>query len=222
MFSGNKKESLAHVDSYGAVTIRSEVPMPLESGSVSAEFISFHGFTNRIEHFAMRFRNPAAQGAPLVRVHSECITGDLFGSLRCDCGQQLREAIDLLDCFGGYLLYLRQEGRGIGLYNKLDAYLLQDRGLDTFAANRALDLPDDARDFGCAAAMLRALGAIRISLMTNNPAKADQLKDHGIEVVHIVPTGTHLTAHNRDYLTAKAVLGGHALSLANVHGATHN
>ena len=124
---------------------------------------------------------------PLVRLHSECLTGDVFGSLKCDCGPQLQEALRIIGAAGGgVLLYLRQEGRGIGLANKLRAYALQDRGLDTVDANRRLGFADDERDYGHAAAMLRALGIDRVRLLTNNPNKVAGLEGAGIEVVERV------------------------------------
>ena len=148
--------------------------------------------------------------APLVRLHSECLTGDVFGSLKCDCGPQLKEALRLLgEAGGGVLLYLRQEGRGIGLANKLRAYQLQDRGLDTVDANRRLGFADDARDYRMAAAMLRALGIDRVRLLTNNPSKIAGLEGEGIAVEGRV--AHHMTAnpHNADYLTTKKVKSGH-------------
>ena len=155
----------------------------------------------------------AAGGAPLVRLHSECLTGDVFGSQRCDCGPQLREAVERISGAGGYLLYLRQEGRGIGLYAKLDAYALQDAGLDTYEANVALGYGEDERDYTVAAQMLLALGADRIDLLSNNPDKADQLRAAGIDVARRVPTGLHLSPVNADYLATKAGHGGHRLFL---------
>ena len=151
--------------------------------------------------------------APLVRVHSECLTGDVLGSRRCDCGPQLREAVRRISEAGGYLLYLRQEGRGIGLYSKLDAYALQDRGLDTYDANLALGYPADARDYTVAAQMLRALGVERLALLSNNPDKLDQLRRRGLEVVERIPTAVHLCAANDRYLAAKAGRGSHELDL---------
>jgi GTP cyclohydrolase II len=195
------------------LSVRAEVAIPLLTGA-KPHFVTFNGFPESFEHFALRFTGQATQDAPLVRVHSECITGDLFGSLRCDCGAQLNEALNLLAIDGGYLLYLRQEGRGIGLYNKLDAYLLQEQGLDTYEANRRLKKPDDARDYGCAAAMLTSMGITRIRLLSSNPAKAQQLAAYGIEIAAVVPTQTFLTPYNQSYLTAKATLTGHSLDLA--------
>lgn len=200
------------------VSVRSRVLLPLDSGH-TPELISFNGFGREQEHFALSFGPRSAGSAPLVRVHSECITGDLFRSQRCDCGAQLEQALERVQAEGGLILYLRQEGRGIGLYAKVDAYRLQDRGLDTFAANEQLQLPRDGRDYACAAAMLRALGVTRVQLVSNNPDKAAQLAAAGIEVVRRVPTGTFLTPHNQRYLRAKAVLGRHQLNLDEPAGA---
>ena len=147
---------------------------------------------------------------PLVRLHSECLTGDVFGSLKCDCGPQLREALRLIAAAGGgVLLYLRQEGRGIGLANKLRAYALQDRGLDTVEANERLGFADDERDYDHAAAMLRALGVGQVRLLTNNPAKAAGLAAAGIEVVERVAHHMPANPHNADYLAVKRSKSGH-------------
>ena len=150
---------------------------------------------------------------PLVRPHSECLTGDVFGSLRCDCGPQLREAVERIAESDGYLLYLRQEGRGIGLYAKLDAYTLQDAGLDTYEANRALGWRDDERDYTVAAQMLCALGVRRIALFSSNPDKARQLVELGIDIAEQIPTGVHLSHANATYLAAKARYGAHLLDV---------
>ncbi|HET9459268.1 MAG TPA: GTP cyclohydrolase II [Sphingomicrobium sp.] len=147
---------------------------------------------------------------PLVRLHSECLTGDVFGSLKCDCGPQLKEALNLIDSAGGgILLYLRQEGRGIGLGNKLRAYALQDRGFDTVEANFRLGFADDERDYEHAAAILKALGVDEVRLLTNNPAKVDGLAKAGVAVVERV--GHHMPAnpHNADYLATKRTKSGH-------------
>lgn len=150
-------------------------------------------------------------GAPVVaRVHSECLTGDVFGSSRCDCGEQLELAMLLLQAEGrGVLLYLRQEGRGIGLTNKIRAYALQEGGLDTVDANRALGLPDDSRDYGVAAAMLYDLGVREVSLITNNPHKIDGLERHGIHVVERRPVHVAPNRHNQPYISAKRTRMGH-------------
>ncbi|HZI77805.1 MAG TPA: GTP cyclohydrolase II [Gemmatimonadales bacterium] len=149
----------------------------------------------------------------LVRVHSECITGDAFGSARCDCGQQLDASLRYLQRQGsGILLYLRQEGRGIGLGNKIRAYALQDRGYDTVEANLALGLPEDARDYAEAAAMLADLGIRQVHLLTNNPAKIAGLERHGIVVVDRIPLEVASNSHNARYLSTKRDKMGHLLT----------
>jgi GTP cyclohydrolase II len=199
-------------------SVRTSVRVPLRFGdgfSATAETITFHGLADQAEHIALVFGEPAGDPAPLVRIHSECLTGDVFGSARCDCGPQLREAVERLSNDGGVLLYLRQEGRGIGLYNKLDAYALQDHGLDTYEANSALGLPEDGRDYTAAAQMLTALGIDTISLLSNNPDKGEQLNAHGITVRHHVPTGVFATSTNVDYLRAKIEHTGHTIKLVD-------
>jgi len=188
-----------------AAAIRTQVRVPLrlpDGYATTALVTSFDGLVDGREHLALRLGNPT--GLPLVRPHSECLTGDVFGSQRCDCGPQLREAVERIADAGGYLLYLRQEGRGIGLYEKLDAYRLQDTGLDTYEANLALGHAADERDYTVAAQMLRALGVPAVSLLSNNPDKATQLTGLGVTVVARVPTGVHLSEANAGYLSAKA------------------
>jgi GTP cyclohydrolase II len=149
---------------------------------------------------------------PLVRLHSECLTGDVFGSLKCDCGPQLKEALRIIGAAGGgVLLYLRQEGRGIGLANKLRAYALQDRGLDTVDANRRLGFADDERNYGHAAAMLRALGIEEVHLLTNNPNKVAGLEAAGISVAARVAHHMPANPHNADYLATKRKKSGHLI-----------
>ena len=148
---------------------------------------------------------------PLVRLHSKCITGDTLGSLRCDCGDQLDAALSLIGRVGGVLLYLPQEGRGIGIANKVRAYALQDRGLDTVDANLALGLPVDAREYRSAAAVLRALGLHRVRLITNNPEKQSDLEAEGIVVVERVPIETSPNLVNLTYLETKAARMGHLI-----------
>ncbi|MFC6008401.1 GTP cyclohydrolase II [Angustibacter luteus] len=188
------------------------MPLRFADGyATSARVLTFDGLVDEREHLAIGLgdhRRPR----PLVRPHSECLTGDVLGSQRCDCGPQLREAAERIADVGGYLLYLRQEGRGIGLYAKLDAYSLQDAGLDTFEANLALGHAEDERDYAAAAQMLVALGATQVALLTNNPDKVDQLRGLGIEVTDWVPTGVHLSAANAGYLSAK-VGRAHTLTL---------
>ena len=151
--------------------------------------------------------------SPLVRLHSECLTGDVLGSRRCDCGPQLDEALCRISATGGYVLYLRQEGRGIGLYDKLDAYRLQDLGLDTYDANLALGHAEDERDYTVAAQMLVALGVGSLVLLGNNPDKARQLGALGITVLRQVPTRAHVNETNAPYLAAKATRGLHNLTI---------
>lgn len=211
-----------------AATIRTHVPLPLRFSAgytTLARVFSFDGLADGREHVAFGLGDRAAPltsaedlREPLVRPHSECLTGDVFGSQRCDCGAQLREAIELITDSGGYLLYLRQEGRGIGLYPKLEAYALQDAGLDTYEANLALGHQEDERSYLVAAQMLRALGASRVSLLSNNPDKARQLGRLGVTVTERVPTGVHLSAANARYLATKARRGGHTLDVPPAAG----
>lgn len=174
------------------------------------------------EHLAMTLgdlsgsgkKDPVIPGqlAPLVRVHSECLTGDALFSLRCDCGFQLRAALEAIAREGrGALLYLRQEGRGIGLGNKIRAYALQDLGADTVEANHQLGFPADAREYGLAVQLLRELGLCRIRLMTNNPAKLDALVKDGVEVVERVEVEHGRNPHNTAYLDTKMLKMGHLL-----------
>lgn len=182
--------------------------VPILQGRAIADLISFEGLSDGREHVALKL-GPDNSLEPLVRLHSECLTGDVFGSQRCDCGLQLKEAVERLAEEGGYLLYLRQEGRGIGLYAKIEAYVLQTAGLDTFEANKRLGFDDDERNYRCAAEMLRALGVSKVRLLTNNPDKVRQLVALGIDVVSTVPTGVYVNQHNREYLRAKAEKTSH-------------
>jgi GTP cyclohydrolase II len=204
-----------------AAAIRRRIRMPLrfaDDYSTIATVVSFTGLADAQQHVALELGRPGEAGLPLVRLHSECLTGDVFGSQRCDCGPQLREAVERITNHGGYVLYLRQEGRGIGLYDKLDAYALQDRGLDTYDANLALGHRADERDYTSAAQMLHALGANRIALLSNNPDKSAQLARLGITIARQVPTALHLTATNAAYLATKAQRGGHDLLLRRLDG----
>ena len=203
--------------------IRSQVDLPLQRGGdepAPARLFTFDGLVDGHEHVALalgdrcRFPRQRSSGPPLVRLHSECLTGDVLGSGRCDCGPQLQEAMLRIGETGGYLLYLRQEGRGIGLYNKIDAYTLQDRGLDTYEANEALGFDADERTYEVAAQMLLALGVDEVELLTNNPDKAAQLAEGGVRVERCHPTGLHRSTVNGAYLTAKANHGHRLLDLA--------
>jgi GTP cyclohydrolase II len=175
------------------------------------EIIAFRSDGDTAEHVALLIGAPNGQ-PPLVRVHSECLTGDALGSLKCDCGPQLSAALEAIAASGwGVLLYLRQEGRSIGLVNKLRAYQLQDQGFDTVDANLRLGFADDERDFSVAARMLEKLGQRRIRLLTNNPKKVDALATLGIEVAERVPLKAGAGAHNQAYLDAKRDRSGHQL-----------
>ncbi|KZL15101.1 GTP cyclohydrolase II RibA [Pseudovibrio sp. Ad37] len=192
------------VDNADEMEVRSDVLIDLDGlDSERVRFISFKGAGYDEEHFAVIFGDPEVATNPFVRVHSECITGDLFGSKRCDCGAQLAEFIEQMKYNDGVLIYLRQEGRGIGLYSKLEAYLLQDAGQDTFEANRSLDFPEDGRDFLIAAKMLKALNIKRFSLVTNNPEKVSTLSRAQLEITEVKQTATHVTTQNIKYLMAK-------------------
>ena len=188
-----------------------EASVPLADAR-DARLVAFRAPDAGIEHLAIVIGDPAAQPAPLVCLHSECFTGDLLGSLRCDCGDQLRAAIARMAAEGhGVLLYLAQEGRGIGLVNKLRAYALQDRGLDTLDANRALGWGADERSFLIAATMLRELGITRLRLLTNNPAKVEALAACGIEIVAREPIVIPANGVDDAYLATKAARFGHLL-----------
>jgi GTP cyclohydrolase II len=203
-------------------TIRTRVELPLrfaDGYETDARVFTFDGLLDDREHLAFALgdcsapRLPDERRVPLIRLHSECLTGDVFGSLRCDCGPQLGEAVERIAEAGGYLLYLRQEGRGIGLYSKLDAYGLQDAGADTYEANLALGHHEDERSYVAAAQMLHALGVSRVALLSNNPDKTRQLRSCGLTVVAQVPTGVYMSAANRRYLETKARRGGHTLDV---------
>ena len=189
-------------------TIVARAALPID-GLPRSQMVAFRDPTNGEEHIALLIGAFGGQ-PPLVRLHSECLTGDVFGSLKCDCGPQLKQALHLIgEASGGVLLYLRQEGRGIGLANKLRAYALQDRGLDTVEANRRLGFVDDARDYRMAAAMLRALGIDRVRLLTNNPAKVMGLEAEGIAVAERVAHHMPANPQNADYLATKQAKSGH-------------
>ena len=196
------------LDAVPQAAIVARANLPLE-GLPPTQIIAFRASDDGEEHVALMVGAPGGQ-PPFVRLHSECLTGDVFGSLKCDCGLQLREALRLIgEAGGGVLLYLRQEGRGIGLANKLRAYQLQDRGLDTVEANRRLGFADDERDYTMAAAMLRALGIDSVRLLTNNPAKVAGLESAGIVVAERVAHHMPVNPHNADYLETKRSKSGH-------------
>lgn len=194
--------------------VRQSVRVPIEN--IEADFMTFKNLVDGSEHIALGLGNWKSSARPLVRIHSECLTGDVFGSGKCDCGEQLKESIQTIHREGGIVLYLRQEGRGIGLYNKLDAYALQAKGFDTYEANQLLGLEDDLRDYTVAAQMLRALKITEIRLLSNNPDKLSQLRGLGIQVSEEVPTGVFVKPANRKYLEAKVLKTKHRIGLAHV------
>ncbi len=201
--------------SANTLTRVSEAVVPL-AAMADCRVVAFRAPGSGQDHLAILLGRPEMVAEPLVRVHSECFTGDLLGSLRCDCGAQLHGAIARIAAEGaGAVLYLAQEGRGIGLANKLRAYTLQDAGLDTLDANRALGFAADERDFQIAAAMLRQLGLTRIRLLTNNPAKLASLGSHGIQVAARVGLRFASNGVNDGYLATKAQRFGHMLGPLN-------
>ena len=186
----------------------SELPTPY--GSFKA--VAFHDTTTDEDHVALQLGEVCTEPAPLVRVHSECLTGDAFGSLRCDCGEQLQHAMQRIAEEGrGIVLYMRQEGRGIGLANKLRAYQLQDKGLDTVEANRHLGFAVDLRDYGVGAQILHELGLRKIRLLTNNPKKTDGFETYGLQVVEQISLAVEPGDHNRRYLDTKRERLGHTI-----------
>ncbi|HET9688579.1 MAG TPA: GTP cyclohydrolase II RibA [Pseudolabrys sp.] len=199
-----------------SLTLASEAAVPLNSG-VSTRFIVFRDAMGGIEVAIIVGKPDLAKAVP-VRLHSACLTADVFGSRRCDCGDQLRLAVARLDELGGgIVLYLAQEGRGLGLANKMRTYRLQDDGLDTVDANTTLGFDDDERDYRVAARMLKMLKCTRVILLTNNPAKLDRLSKAGIEIVNRMPIEAPINADNRRYMTAKATRAGHRLDQLVAH-----
>jgi GTP cyclohydrolase II len=192
-----------------SVQLISRARVPL-ADAVDCEIALFRDEHGLAEHVAVIIGQPDPLNPVPVRLHSACLTGDLLGSLRCDCGEQLRTAVQRIAALGGgVLLYLDQEGRGIGLPNKLRAYVLQDEGLDTVDADQHLGFLADERRYEVAAALLAELGIKRIRLLTNNPQKINALRDHGIEIAGRVPLVTSVNSHNERYLKAKTERAGH-------------
>ena len=185
--------------------------LPLAASEQSGLHI-FRPQDGGVEHYAVEIGTPPRDGTPLVRLHSACFTGDVLGSLKCDCGPQLHAALDAMgQQNAGVLLYLNQEGRGIGLANKMRAYALQNQGFDTVEANHRLGFEDDERDFRIGAGMLHDMGFSRVRLLTNNPRKVEMLQSHGIEVAERVPLILPSNRFNRAYLATKAEKSGHLL-----------
>jgi GTP cyclohydrolase II len=192
-----------------ALVTRARVPL---EGAEKTELVAFRAHDGGPEHYAIVIESPSRDKPVLARLHSECFTGDLLGSLKCDCGAQLRGAIDTIArSGGGVLLYLAQEGRGIGLINKLRAYRLQDQGFDTIEANERLGFEADERLYGIAARMLELLGYKSVRLLTNNPEKVAALEAAGVKVAQRVPHAFPDNEHNRAYLKTKAAKAGHFL-----------
>ena len=187
------------------------VKLPTSFGEF--QMIGYSNQLNDKEHIAIVKGNPQNEEAPLVRIHSECLTGDIFHSKRCDCGPQLHKSLEMIEAAGsGVVLYMRQEGRGIGLLNKLKAYELQEQGYDTVEANIHLGFPAEMRDYGLSAQMLSDLGITKIRLMTNNPAKIEGLTKYGIEVVERVPVEIPAKPENEKYLETKKLKMRHILA----------
>jgi len=195
--------------SFVNIAARAWVPLAV---SEDAEIVMFRAEIGGEEHFAVLIGDGANSDTPLVRLHSQCITGDILGSLKCDCGDQLQAAMQLMaNSGGGILVYLAQEGRDIGLLNKMRAYALQDNGLDTVDANHALGFDTDERLFLPAARILQALDVSKIQLITNNPDKISQLEQHGITVTARVPLALATNPHNYNYLKTKKTRTGHLI-----------
>ncbi len=191
------------------VSLRAESLVPTSHGTF--RFLAYKDRVTGTDHLAVV--SGEISDAPLVRVHSECLTGEAFGSLKCECGPQLNAALDKIDAQGGIVVYMRgHEGRGIGLINKLRAYSLQEAGLDTVDANLALGLPADARDYAAAAGILADLGVERVRLMTNNPDKVDQLREFGLDIVEQVPLLVGVGPNNHQYLETKRDRMGHLIA----------
>lgn len=196
------------------ITIRSRVALRVGKKQSPCEILSFNNLPEDKEHVALVFKPETLKGkVPLIRIHSECLTGDVFCSSRCDCGQQLNEAIDVISEQGGIIIYLRQEGRGIGLYNKLDAYEYQAVGMNTFEANKKIGFDHDLRIYNSAAGILKHLGFERVKLLTNNGNKRRALIELGIQVIEEVHTKTYVTEDNINYLKAKRTIDGHILDV---------
>jgi GTP cyclohydrolase II len=211
--AGATPVSIEEIDGYeasGRLRIVARARLPVAAAE-QCEIVAFRTPEAGLEHVALLVGSPNGQ-PPLVRLHSECLTGDVLGSLKCDCGPQLDAALRLMAGSGwGILLYLRQEGRGIGLINKLRAYALQDQGFDTVDANTRLGFAIDARDFSVASRMLNLLGQDRVRLLTNNPEKVARLASEGVEVIERVPHKLPPNPHNARYLDTKRDRTGHAL-----------
>lgn len=187
------------------------VKLPTEHGEF--EFIAFRQKSNKLEHAALVKGTWTRDEPVMVRLHSSCFTGDIFGSMRCDCGPQLHKAMEMVETEGkGVVIYLNQEGRGIGLFNKIKAYKLQDEGMDTVQANLKLGFGEDERDYGVGASIMRELGLGKVRLISNNPVKRAGLEGYGIQIVDTIPLVIPANKHNEFYLETKASKMGHNLT----------
>ena len=212
---------MSDTDSLPHISEAKDVPPDARLPTAHGEFRIrvFHEDDKNLDHVALTLGEMAGPDPVLVRIHSECLTGDAFGSLRCDCGAQLEAALSAIQKRGwGCLLYLRQEGRGIGLREKIRAYHLQDRGADTLDANLLLGHPVDARDYRVAAEMLRGVDIDKVCLLTNNPDKVAQLRSLDIDVVEQMPLVAGLSEENYDYLTTKVERMGHVIDADVLNG----
>jgi len=199
-----------------AKDIPADAILPTEFGKFRIRV--FHEQTTNLDHVALTLGDMIGPDPVLVRIHSECLTGDAFGSLRCDCGPQLKSAMEMIHQAGwGCVVYLRQEGRGIGLREKIKAYHLQDEGVDTLDANIMLGHPADGRDYRIAAEILKAINITEVSLLTNNPDKVEQMNNLGIEVVDQLPLVVGVGADNVEYLSTKAQRMGHSIDLDSIN-----
>ena len=204
------------VSIHEAVDIPADASLPTEFGNFRIRV--FHEQSTNLDHVALTLGDMIGPDPVLVRIHSECLTGDAFGSLRCDCGPQLKSAMEMIHQAGwGCVVYLRQEGRGIGLREKIKAYHLQDEGVDTLDANILLGHPADARDYRIAAEILKALNIPEVSLLTNNPDKVQQMNNLGIEVVEQIPLVVGVGVDNIDYISTKVKRMGHSIDLESIN-----
>ncbi len=206
-FEKDIEESL--IQTGGSIFEAARAKLPL-AGAEDAVVVSFRAAGDEAVHLALLIGKERNNELPLVRVHSSCVTGDLLGSLRCDCGDQLQTALASIKAHGyGVLLYLNQEGRGIGITNKIRAYQLQEQGMDTYEANQALGFANDERDFAVAGSILKSLGISKIQLLSNNPHKVVELRKHGIIISRRVPLVIKAGKYNHAYLAAKVQKAGH-------------